>query len=376
MMSIDDLQTVVTEMKAVRDEARALGVYGGQEACHLNDMIDANVAMVECKEVCTKATKVPADCMMTVEALCDVVSSTHEAALERARKAGVIDSPEALKLQARRDATVVMVDLKKNMAELAAAAITADMSAQSAEDVLDQMRSALAKVAPANCTGAPEAVALQASVQEAELCVRAKAKVAGMVGMRGDASMTTDELHSVIRQMEAVRDEARALGVYGGPEARQLVDMIDANVEMVKGKEACTKATKVPADCMKTVDALCDVVSNTHEAALERARKAGLTDSPEALKLRARRDATVVMVDLKKNMAELSSAAITADMSAQSAEDLLDQMFFTDQGSARHLHRGTGGCCASKASAGSEIACAGETEGCGCTTAWGCHEEC
>ena len=101
-----------------------------------------------------------------------------------------------------------------------------------------------------------------------------------------------------------------------------------------------------------------------------------LTDSPEALKLRARRDATVVMVDLKKNMAELSSAAITADMSAQSAEDLLDQMFFTDQGSARHLHRGTGGCCASKASAGSEIACAGETEGCGCTTAWGGHEEC
>ena len=293
MRSVDDLQSVIADMKDVRDEARALGVYGGQEACQLNDVIDAKVAMAECKEVCTKATQAPADCMMTVDALCDVVSSTHEAALERARKAGVIDSPEALKLQARRDATVVMVDLKKNMEELAAAAITADMSAQSAKRFLDQMRSALAKVAPANCTGAPEAVALQASVQEAELCVRAKAKVAGMVGMRGDASMTTDELHSVIRQMEAVRDEARALGVYGGPEARQLVDMIDANVEMVKGKEACTKATQAPADCMMTVDALCDVVSSTHEAALERGK----------------------------------------------------------------------------------IACAGETEGCGCTTAWGCHEE-
>ena len=97
MRSVDDLQSVIADMKDVRDEARALGVYGGQEACQLNDVIDAKVAMAECKEVCTKATQAPADCMKTVDALCDVVSSTHEAALERARKAGVIDSPEVLR---------------------------------------------------------------------------------------------------------------------------------------------------------------------------------------------------------------------------------------------------------------------------------------
>ena len=242
------------------------------------------------------------------------------------------------------------------------------------EHLLDQMRSALAKVAPANCTGASEAVALRKHLREAKLRVRAKRKVVD-AAKRGDAMRSIDDLQIVVTEMKAVRDEARAPGVYGGQEACQLNDMIDANVAMVECKEACTKTMEVTVDCMMTVDALCNVVSSNHEAALERARKAGVIDSPEALKLQARRDATVVMVDLKKNMAELAAAAITADMSAQSAEDLLDQMFFTDQGSARHLHRGTGGCCASKASAGSEIACAGETEGCGCTTAWGCHEE-
>ena len=80
---------------------------------------------------------------------------------------------------------------------------------------------------------------------------------------RGDAMRSIDDLQIVIKDMKAVRDEARALGVYGGQEARQLSErmevmnnMIEASDKEAAEKNACTKATQVPVDCMMSVDAL------------------------------------------------------------------------------------------------------------------------